>query len=228
MMTMRQVAARLTTAVLLGSLAVGSSGCGFILTQAPPAGHENMSYFTCTESNTGPALDLVLGGLELVGSLALASNPSSGTLFYGSRQDAGVVVAAGLAWTAVFGASGIVGLHKTSECRAALRQLAARQMQVRPSPAAGPSLALGVQAVAVKPGTDTLEVGAHVQLVATAYGAGLAVIADKVFAWSSSNDAIASVSATGLVTAHAAGSVVIAARTDNVVGIMTLLVRPAR
>jgi len=225
-MTMRLIAARLGTVALLGSLAAGSSGCGFILTQAPPAGHENMNSFTCTESNTGPILDLVLGGLELVGSVALAASPRSG--YYSYYQDAGTTLAVGAAWTAVFGASGLVGLHKTDQCRAAMRQLAARQAQGRPGPAGGVLAAGAVQTVIVRPAADTLVVGGQVQLMATAYGPSLAVIADKVFTWSSSNDAIASVSATGLVVAHATGSVVVAARADNVVGITTLLVVPSR
>lgn len=225
-MTMQQVATRLTTAALVGSLVAGSSGCGFVLTQGPPAAHENMNSFSCTESNTGPILDFVVAGLELVGSLALATSPHTG--YYGYYQDPGTTMAVGAAWTAVFGASGLVGLHKTDQCRAAMRQLVARQAQGRPGPAAGLLAAGAVQSVAVRPAADTLVVGGQVQLVATAYGPTLAVIADKVFTWSSSNDAIASVSAAGLVVAHATGSVVIAARTDNVVGITTLLVVPSR
>jgi len=46
--------------------------------------------------------------------------------------------------------------------------------------------------------------------------------------WSSSNDAIASVSNAGLVTAHAAGAVVIAANTGNVVGTARLVVTAPR
>jgi uncharacterized protein YjdB len=49
-----------------------------------------------------------------------------------------------------------------------------------------------------------------------------------LFAWSSSNDAIASVSSAGLVTAHGPGTVVIAANTSNVVGTASILVTAPR
>jgi hypothetical protein len=45
-----------------------------------------------------------------------------------------------------------------------------------------------------------------------------------MFTWSSSNDAIASVSIAGLVTTHATGAAVIAANTANVVGIANIMV----
>jgi uncharacterized protein YjdB len=81
-----------------------------------------------------------------------------------------------------------------------------------------------VQTVVLAPAADTLAVGAQLQLVATARGSSGAEILNREFAWSSSNDAIASVSTAGLVTAHAPGTVVIAANTSNVVGTATLLV----
>lgn len=225
-MKLRYIAPRLATAALLGSLVIGSSACGFILTKAPPAGHENMPFFTCTENNAGPILDLVMGGLELAGTLALVASPQSGS--FGYYRDPGAVVAAGLAWTAVFGTSGLVGLHKTDQCRAAMRQLAARQARGNLSPAVGAVSAIAVQSVAVRPAADTLAVGEKLQLLASAYAANFAVLAERAFTWSSSNDAIASVNMTGLVVAHATGSVVIAARADNVVGIATILVVPSR
>jgi len=51
---------------------------------------------------------------------------------------------------------------------------------------------------------------------------------DRPFLWSSSNDAIASVSNAGLVTAHAAGTVVIAANAGNVVGTARIVVTAPR
>jgi len=67
-------------------------------------------------------------------------------------------------------------------------------------------------------------VGAQLQLVAEAHGSSGAVIVNRPFTWSSSNDAVASVSNAGLVSAHAAGAVVIAANTNNVVGTVRVVV----
>jgi uncharacterized protein YjdB len=68
----------------------------------------------------------------------------------------------------------------------------------------------------VSPETYTLQaISEKVQLSATAYRSGGKVISDKMFRWSSSDDAIASVDYDGLVTAHSGGSVVIAARADG-------------
>jgi uncharacterized protein YjdB len=82
-----------------------------------------------------------------------------------------------------------------------------------------------VQTVVVNPAMDTLSVGEQSQLRATAYNSSGGTIPDEVFRWSSSNDAVASVSNAGLVTARAPGSVVIAANTDNVVGTASIFVR---
>jgi len=79
---------------------------------------------------------------------------------------------------------------------------------------------------------DTLRaVGEQIQLAAAAYNSAGFAIPNKRFTWSSSNEAIASVSNFGLVTAHAAGEVVITANTDNVAGAVSVVVAlrlPAR
>lgn len=63
------------------------------------------------------------------------------------------------------------------------------------------------------------------QVVATAMNSGGVSIMNKMFRWSSSNDAIASVNS-GLITAHASGEIVIAANTDNIVGTARIVVLP--
>jgi uncharacterized protein (DUF2062 family) len=82
--------------------------------------------------------------------------------------------------------------------------------------------------VEVTPAADTLVPDEHVQLVARAFEPSGGVFLNKTFRWSSSNDAIASVSASGVVTAHAPGTALIAANTDNVIGTASLVVRPPR
>jgi uncharacterized protein YjdB len=80
--------------------------------------------------------------------------------------------------------------------------------------------------VEITPRADTLRAGDSIQLVAKALDGSGGYYINKIFRWSSSNDAIASVSNSGLVTAHAPGTVVIAANADNVVGTANMVVSP--
>ena len=200
-----------------------STGCGFIFSKGPPPGHEQMDYFTCTETNTGPILDIVWGGLNLLGALSIASDPDTYEETYGVDASTGIVI--GLAWTGVSTVSAATGFSRSKKCRDAKLQLAQRQAQYR-SGAVPPTSteAVLVQSVVLSPPSDTLAVGATLQLVATAYHSSGVAIPGKSFTWSSSNDAVASVSDAGLVTAHAPGSAVIAANTANVVGTARLTV----
>ena len=212
-----------TVQLALTCFALATSGCGFIFSKGPPPGHEQMDYFTCTESNTAPILDIVWGGLNLLGALTIASDPDAYEEAYGVDASSGIVI--GLVWTGVSTAAAATGFSRSKKCREAKQQLAQRQAQYR-SGAVPPASteALLVQTVVLSPQSDTLAVGATLQLVATAYHSSGVAIPGKTFTWSSSNDAVASVSDAGLVTAHAAGSVVIAANTANVVGTVRLTV----
>jgi len=212
---------RLTVIAFAGFVAATTGGCGLLIVQAPPEGHEQMNYFTCTESNAGPAIDLAWAGLSLVSGLICAADPDGYEDY--SNYDAGTCVAIGLGWVALSGTSAIVGFNKTKKCRAAKRQLAERQAQQR-FPSEEQPVDLIVQSVVLTPSADTLAVREQLQLTASAYNSSGAVIPNRMFAWSSSNDAIASVSSAGLVTAHATGDVVIAARTGDVVGTASLVV----
>ena len=194
----------------LALCALSVSGCGFIFSHGPPAGHENLQYFSCTESNTGPILDIVWGALNVIGALTVAGDRSS----YDNPDQ---TIAIGLAWGVVSVPAAAVGFNKSKKCRAAKQQLAARQANPSGNSAAA-------QAVVITPQADTVEVGERVQLVATAHNSSGAALTDRAFSWSSSNDAIASVNGAGLVTAYAAGFVIIAARTDQVVGVANILV----
>ena len=194
-----------------------------MFSKGPPVGHEQMNYFTCTETDVGPVLDIVWGGLNLLGALSVAADPEAYEEVYGT--DATPVIVVGFAWSAVSTIAAGTGFNRSEQCRKAKLQLAQRQAQYRaaaapPAAAATPApVTQAVQAVVLSRPSDTLVVGATVQLVATAYHSSGVTIPDRTFTWSSSNDAIASVSNAGLVTAYAPGSVVIAANTGNVVGI---------
>jgi hypothetical protein len=209
--------------VLVALLCALLTGCGFVFTKGPPTGHEQMLAFSCTESNAGPILDIVWGGLNVLGAAAAAADPEA-------YDNSGQIVAVGLAWGVFSGFSAAIGYKKTRECRSALQQLAARNAQLHPI-APGvvtPPDAAAVQAVVIRPAEDTLAVGDQIQLVASAYNSSGTMIPDRPFVWSSSNDAIASVSNAGRVTAHAAGTAVIAANTGNVVGTARVVVTGVR
>jgi hypothetical protein len=194
--------------LLLGSV----TGCGFILTQGPPEGHAQMDYFSCTESNAGPIIDIVWGGLNVLGALVVAADP-------GDYRDSDAAIVGGLLWGALSGSAAAVGFGKTRRCRSAKQQLAQRLgPNAPPGPSTGPSGGRPVQAVVVEPARRTLAVGERVQLVATAHDSSGRTVDDRSFVWSSSNDAIASVGAAGLVTANAPGSAVIAARSGDALG----------
>ena len=72
-----------------------------------------------------------------------------------------------------------------------------------------------VASVAVSPASATLGIGQKVQLTATPKDAGGNPLSGRVIAWSSSNATVATVSATGLVTANAAGSATVTATSEG-------------
>jgi uncharacterized protein YjdB len=72
-----------------------------------------------------------------------------------------------------------------------------------------------VSSVAVLPGSGAIPAGERAQLSAVAYDAQSRVIGGKTAAWSSSNDAVATVDATGLVSGIAPGTATITATIDG-------------
>lgn len=213
-MAARCVALRPAMVALVALLSVGASACGFIFSHGPPDGYEQMASFDCTTENTGPILDLVWAGLNVAGALSASANPQD-------YQNSGQIVAVGLSWGVVSSISAATGFSKSKACRAAKIQMGQRGLAPHAEPLFGDSV---VQAVAVQPPVDTLAVGEQVQLIAAAHNSSGSMVPNQFFAWSSSNDAIASVGPAGLVSTHATGSVVIAARTASIVGIATIVV----
>jgi alpha-amylase len=134
-----------------------------------------------------------------------------------------------VAWGGVLGISAAVGLDRVTRCREARRDLTVRQAEAAAALAARRRSAdpFAVQQVLITDGRDTMTVGTWTQLVATAYDSTGAVIVDKMFAWSSSNDTIASVTTTGLVRALEPGTAVITANAGNVIGTASVVVVPA-
>ena len=212
---MRSTQRALWTA-LAGCLVASTTACGFIFSHGPPEGHEQMSSFNCTEGNAGPIIDIVWGGLNVLGALAAASDPSA-------YENSDQIVVVGLSWGVVSGTAAAVGFNKSKKCRVAKKQLAERQAQGQ-VPSQTPTDAGAPVAVVVSPPNDTLRVGERVQLVATAQTSSGLPVANSAFFWTSSNDAVASVNEAGLVTANATGAVTIAARTGTIVGTARVVV----
>ena len=213
---MRAVSARFLLSL---PLLAAASGCGWLFVHAPPTGHEQLEYIPCTESDAGPILDLVWGGLNVMGALIIASSPEE-------YENPDAATASGLIWGVISAFSAASGFKKVSACKSARQALAQRQAARGAVPVVVPdSVAV---AVVITPAVDTLAVGAQRQLVASAHNSSGVAVSGRTFTWSSSNDAIASVSNAGLVQAHAPGSVIIAANTNNVVGTATLVVSGPR
>jgi hypothetical protein len=196
---------------------LATCGCGFLFSKGPPPGHENMSAFYCTESDVGPVLDFVWAGLNVLGALAIAADPDA---YSEAGYDPEATVAIGLAWGVVSTSAGVVGLGRSKRCREAKLALARRQAQMGPS---APGAVSAIVTVVVASPRDTISVGEQVQLIATAHHSS-GVRVSSTFAWSSSNDAVAAVSISGLVTANAPGTVTIAANAANVVGTARLVI----
>src|SRR5689334_19852952 len=89
---------------------------------------------------------------------------------------------------------------------------------VRP---ASPATAQSVATVTVSPSAPSLAAGSTVQLSATATDSANNVVASPSVTWSSSDAALASVSATNVVTGIAAGHATISAASGGKVGSAT-------
>ena len=81
-----------------------------------------------------------------------------------------------------------------------------------------------VSSVTVSPAADTLAAGDTLRLAAEAYDAEGSVVAEATFSWSSSADSVATVDASGLVTARASGAATITATVDGVTGSAEIVV----
>lgn len=124
-------------ALLVALAAFGSPGCGFIITNGPPADHATMPYFSCTESKAGPILDVVWAGLNLAGTAVVAANP-------GDYRDETLTIAGGIGWGVLSTASAVTGFKKVSRCREAKLEWALRRGDSVPPAAEPPSLRLGI------------------------------------------------------------------------------------
>jgi hypothetical protein len=108
----------------LSALLAATPGCSLLLVQGPPSGHGQMAAFSCTRSNAVPLLDAVVAGTSLlVGATLVAANAGD----TGGWTAPYAVVGGGFVLEGLgFGASALVGFHRTGRCRAAQRADGAR------------------------------------------------------------------------------------------------------
>ena len=83
-----------------------------------------------------------------------------------------------------------------------------------------------VTSVAVSPGASSLQIGGTVQLTATTKDSAGNVLTGRVVTWASSAPAVATVSASGLVTGVAAGTATLTATSEGKNGTATVTVNP--
>jgi len=182
------------------------------LTQGPPSNHEQRQSFHCTESKLAPTIDVVLAGVNIAYGVVKANEQSY------SEDESAKWIASGLISGAILGATAAVGFERVKQCRAAKAQLAQRLAHPQPPPGAQ------LDSVIITPGTDTVHAGKLVQLTGLAFSKADGMRYSFAFRWSSSNEAVAWVTQSGLVSALAPGTVVITASANRVVGTATIVV----
>jgi hypothetical protein len=112
-------------------LGLANSGCSFIFVTPPPAHAEQASNpnAECSTSRAAPAIDGILTGLRVAGTLYAATAPDSA--YQGAPISRGADIGLGLTFTALFLASTIYGVVNTTECR----DFKARSVTPAPKPA---------------------------------------------------------------------------------------------
>jgi len=210
-----------STTLVVVTISLLSSGCGLLMTTAPPANHVSLPAFSCTESNVGPGLDGIMAGMMVLnGGLTLANSDD----YYYSKKEAHTVVAINAGLGLLYGISASKGMQKTKDCRAAKQEFMLRMAQQQPSTAETQNGTI-IQFVRVTPVVDTLSIGEHLQLEASAHTMSGALLKDRAFTWSSSNREVASVNSSGLAIAQRAGTVTIVATSGITSGVATIVVR---
>jgi hypothetical protein len=117
---------RAVTAVLLFA-SVSNFGCSLMLTQGPPANHAELPYFDCTTSYAPPVLDTIWGGLNLLGALTAAGRTDA------DLPNRSTVMAVGLGWALLSGASAIYGYTRVAACQEAKASWMMRQARPQPT-----------------------------------------------------------------------------------------------
>jgi uncharacterized protein YjdB len=199
---------------------VKATGTGNAKIKASSSGKSNSTVLSVTAPAPIPVASVsvspVNATLQVGGTVQLsavtydsASNVLTGRLIGWSSSNSGIatVSSSGLV-TAVAGGSATVTASSEG-------QMASAAITVSPP---------AVASVSVSPATASLLVGATVQLSATTRDANNNVLTGRAVTWSSSNTGISTVSASGLVTAVAAGTATITATSETKTGTSAITV----
>src|SRR3989441_8650245 len=154
-------------------------------------------------------------------SVSLGTGGTQPFVAYG-RQNNGDSVAVNVTWSAQGGTISSSGLYAAGSVPGGY------VVTGTASGIAGTALLavtnVSVASVAVSPAAATMSLGATQQLSATPKDAAGNVLTSRVITWASSNTAIATVSATGLVTGVAAGAATITATSEGQSGTASVTV----
>ena len=203
----------LVTAVAAGSVSVTASSEGQLgssaITVSAPAPVPVASVTVAPASSS-----LLVGATAQLSATTRDANNNVLTgrvvTWTSSNSAISTVSASGLVTAIAAGSATITALSETKSGTAAITVSA-------PAP-------VPVASVSVSPASSSLLIGATVQLSATTRDANNNVLTGRVVTWTSSNSAISTVSASGLVTAIAAGSATITALSETKSGTATITV----
>jgi len=111
------------------------SGCSFIFVSGPPTNHEQLPYFSCSESRAAPVVDTILAALQAL-NLATAASVSDQQWSDNFNGDPpfsrGAAVPLYVGTTLFTAASAYYGYKNTGDCREAKAAASNRAMQNQP------------------------------------------------------------------------------------------------
>jgi len=169
--------------------------------------------------NRGPMAQIILTPLS-------ASAVGGGRVqfaVYGKRKN-GDSVSVNVAYAATGGIISAVGLYTAGQSAGTYQVMATQSGGTLASTAAVTISSVPVASVAVSPVAAGLTVGATTQLTATPEDSTGTALTGRAVSWATSNAAVATVSASGLVTGGAAGSATITATSEGQSGTSALTV----
>src|SRR5216117_3911013 len=169
--------------------------------------------------NRGPMAQVILTPLT-------ASAVGGGSVqfaVYGIRKN-GDSVAVSVAYAATGGIISAVGLYTAGQSAGTYQVIATQSGGTLASTAAVTISSVPVASVAVSPVAAGLTVGATTQLTATPEDSSGTALTGRAVTWATSNGAVATVSANGLVTGVAIGSATITATSEGQSGTAALTV----
>src|SRR5437870_5688576 len=169
--------------------------------------------------NRGPMAQIILTPLS-------ASAVGGGRVqfaVYGKRKN-GDSVAVSVAYAATGGIISGAGLYTAGQSAGTYQVMATQSGGTLASTAAVTISSVPVASVAVSPVAAGLTVGATSQSTARSKGANGTALSGRIVTWATSNAAVATVSASGLVTGVAAGSATITATSEGQSGTSAMTV----